>query len=131
MNQLSWKIYAGTGYSRVNRIQVFEKPDTGGTMDDGDKKSDFADAAITEIEQGFPDVFKVKKSIFVAGIAAFDPDPGHFFDLVILLQVFLVQDLVNGFASVAAKGQVVQKHRVCSAIFTAMYARLGHSLKGD
>jgi hypothetical protein len=57
MDQLSWKIYAGTGYSRMNRIQVFEKPDTGGTMDDGDKKSDFADAAITEIEQGFPDVF--------------------------------------------------------------------------
>jgi hypothetical protein len=94
----------------------------------GNKKADFAYPSIRKIKQFLPDFFQVEKGIFITNISLFYLNPCHGLYFVILIHVAGIQDLVNRFTSMTAKGFVVPHYRMFSAIFAAMDAFQSHGL---
>ena len=62
----------------------------------------------------------IKISILLADLRIPDPDTGMVLDVIVFTGVAFFKDIIDGFASVTAKGFFIVDHRIIATVFTAM-----------
>jgi hypothetical protein len=101
-------------------VEVFKQPDAGTAMNGWNEEFNFAYSAVRKFDQAIPYLRMVKVSILLAELLITDLNAGMVFYVVILTGIAAFQDFIDGSASLAAKGLIVENHRMVPAIFTAM-----------
>jgi hypothetical protein len=116
------KIYPGLKNAGAKFIQVFEKPNTGGTMNLWQKKAQSLLGFVAIIKEAIADVLVVEPSIFASVGVALEGDTGMLRKIIVGTHPVVGQDLVHSFAAFATKGFFFEVNVIIGANIAAMIA---------
>jgi len=109
---LGTEIYHGLSDALVEQVQAFQKPDTGGAVNYGNIELYLGDSTFGKGDQFLFDLLFVQKLILVPEHGGLHLYSWSLFQIVVGVEFVFIQELVNGLASMATKGQIVPDYRM-------------------